>query len=117
LRDFLYCSLPASSVWIIGQIIIIIVAILEIGCHIFIRREIDRFDYRLTKVVRNTVEDVKFIISTMRCSVQGMALRMSPTNKRDKERLRQLKEEQDRIIRIIKGDKEVICQSTQVRIK
>jgi hypothetical protein len=35
-----------------------------------------------------------------------MALRTSPTNKRDKERLRQLKlrrEEEDRIIRIIKG--------------
>jgi hypothetical protein len=32
---------------------------------------------------------------------------MSPTNKRDKERLRQLKirEEQDRVIRIIKGIK------------
>jgi hypothetical protein len=38
----------------------------------------------------------------------GMALRTSPTNKRDKERLRQLQlriEEQDRIIRIIKGIK------------
>jgi hypothetical protein len=37
-----------------------------------------------------------------------MALRTSPSNKRDKERLRQLKlreEEQDRIIRIIKGIK------------
>jgi hypothetical protein len=37
-----------------------------------------------------------------------MALRMSPTNKRDKERLRQSRlreEEQDRIIRIIKGTK------------
>jgi hypothetical protein len=35
-----------------------------------------------------------------------MALGVSPTNKRDKERLRQLKlrrEEQDRIIRIIEG--------------
>jgi len=35
----------------------------------------------------------------------GLALRASPTNKRDKEELRQLKlreEEQDRIIRIIK---------------
>jgi hypothetical protein len=35
------------------------------------------------------------------CPCCGMALRMSPTNKRDKERLRQLKlriEEQDRII-------------------
>jgi hypothetical protein len=37
-----------------------------------------------------------------------MALRMSPTSKRDKERLREFKlraEEQDRIIRIIKGIK------------
>jgi hypothetical protein len=38
-----------------------------------------------------------------------MALRMSPINKRDKQRLRQLQlrreEEQDRIIRIIKGIK------------
>jgi len=44
------------------------------------------------------------------CPCCGMALRMSPTNKRDKERLRQLKlreEEQDRIIRIIKGIKKV----------
>jgi hypothetical protein len=40
------------------------------------------------------------------CPCCAMTLRMSPTNKRDKERLRQLKlreEEQDRIIRIIKG--------------
>jgi hypothetical protein len=40
------------------------------------------------------------------CPCCGMALRMSPTSKRDKERLRQLKlrrDEQDRIIRIIKG--------------
>ncbi|MGB7954913.1 MAG: hypothetical protein WCF23_13120 [Candidatus Nitrosopolaris sp.] len=54
------------------------------------------------------------------CPCCGMAWRTSPTDKRDKERLRQLqlrREEQDRIIRIIKGDKEVICQSTQVRIK
>jgi hypothetical protein len=45
-----------------------------------------------------------------------MALRTSPTNKRDKERLRQLqlREEQERKIRIMK---EVIWQSTQVRIK
>jgi hypothetical protein len=37
-----------------------------------------------------------------------MALRTSPTNKRDKERLRQLqlrREEQDRIIKVIKGIK------------
>jgi hypothetical protein len=40
------------------------------------------------------------------CFCCGMALRTSPSNKRDKEKLRQLKlreEEQDRIIRIIKG--------------
>jgi hypothetical protein len=40
------------------------------------------------------------------CPCCGMALRMSPTSKRDKERLRQLqlrREEQDRTIRIIKG--------------
>jgi hypothetical protein len=37
-----------------------------------------------------------------------MALRMSPTNKRDKKRWRQLqlrRDEEDRIIRIIKGTK------------
>src|SRR6266487_4425108 len=41
------------------------------------------------------------------CPCCGMALRMSPTNKRDKERLRQLRprEEEDRIIRIKKGTK------------
>jgi len=42
------------------------------------------------------------------CLCCGMALRMSPTSKRDKERLRQLRlrrEEQDRMIRIIKGIK------------
>ena len=42
------------------------------------------------------------------CPCCGMALRMSPTSKRDEARLRQLKlrkEEQDRIIRIIKGIK------------
>jgi hypothetical protein len=40
------------------------------------------------------------------CPCCGMALRMSPTSKRDKERLRQLRrrrEEEDRILRIIKG--------------
>jgi hypothetical protein len=63
------------------------------------------------KVVRNTVEDVRFIIApdTVFCLRCGMALRMSPINKRDKQRLRQLQlrreEEQDRIIRIIKGIK------------
>ncbi|MGB6672680.1 MAG: hypothetical protein WBE34_09615 [Candidatus Nitrosopolaris sp.] len=60
-------------------------------------------------MVRNTVEGVKFIFTTMVRSVLVIvALRVSPTNKRDKERLRQLKlrkEEQDRIIRIIKGIK------------
>jgi hypothetical protein len=42
------------------------------------------------------------------CTCCGMALRMSPTNKRNKERLRKLqltRKEQDRIIRIIKGIK------------
>jgi hypothetical protein len=43
------------------------------------------------------------------CLCCGMALRMSPTSKRDKERLKQLQvrreEEQDRIITIIKGTK------------
>jgi uncharacterized Zn finger protein (UPF0148 family) len=42
------------------------------------------------------------------CPCCGMALRMSPTSKRDKEKLRQLqlrREEQDRIIRTIKGTK------------
>ncbi|MGB6673343.1 MAG: hypothetical protein WBE34_12995 [Candidatus Nitrosopolaris sp.] len=46
-----------------------------------------------------------------------MGLRISPTNKRDKERLRKLqlrKEEQDRIIR---GDNEVHSQSRQVKMK
>ncbi|GEM_PF-2931642 len=42
------------------------------------------------------------------CPCCHMALRVSPNNNRDKERLRQLtlrEEEQDRIIRIIKGIK------------
>ena len=39
------------------------------------------------KVTRNTVDDVMFIITTMVCPCCGMALRMSPTNTRDKERL------------------------------
>jgi len=47
---------------------------------------------------------VRFIIICLCC---GMALRMSPTSKRDKEKLRQSQlrreEEEDRIIRIIKG--------------
>jgi len=42
------------------------------------------------KVVRNTVEGVRFIIATVFCLCCGIALRTSPTNKRDKERLRQL---------------------------
>jgi hypothetical protein len=41
------------------------------------------------KVVKNTVEDVRFIIATIVCPCCGMALRTSPTNKRDKEKLRQ----------------------------
>jgi hypothetical protein len=58
------------------------------------------------KVIRNTVGDVKF--SGLFCPCCGMALRRSPTSKRDKERLRQLQlreEEQDRISRIMKGIK------------
>jgi hypothetical protein len=50
--------------------------------------------------------EVYYCHNGMYCPCYGMALRMSPTNKRDKERLRQLQlrreEEQDRIIRIIK---------------
>ena len=45
----------------------------------------------------------------MFCACYGVALRVSPTNQRDKERLRQLQlkreKEQDKIIRIIKGTK------------
>jgi len=74
----------------------------------------------IMKVARNTVEGVKFIITTMVfCPCCGMALRMSPTNKRDRERLRQLqlrREEQDRIINH-KWNKEVSSQSRQVKIK
>jgi hypothetical protein len=60
------------------------------------------------KVVESTVEGVKFTFpyDGVFCPCCGMALRMSPTSKRDKERLRQLRfrrEEEDRIIRIIKG--------------
>jgi hypothetical protein len=52
--------------------------------------------------------EVYYCHDGMFCPCCGMALRMSPTNKRDKERRRQLKlreEEQDRIIRAIKGTK------------
>jgi len=52
--------------------------------------------------------EVYFFHDGIFCPCCGMALRISPTSKRDKERLRQLKhrrEEQDRIIRIIKGIK------------
>jgi hypothetical protein len=60
------------------------------------------------KVVRNTVGGAKFTFPMMGGSVlvAVLALRVSPTSKRDKEKLRQLqlrREEQDRIIRIIKG--------------
>jgi hypothetical protein len=66
------------------------------------------------KVVENTVEGVRLTIATMACSVLccGMALRVSPTNKRDKERLRRSllrEEEQDRILRIIKGIRSNSC--------
>ena len=72
------------------------------------------------KVVSNTVEDVKFIVATMACSVLVVALRMSPTNRRDKEKLRQSqlrREEQDRIIRIIKGTKKYPANQGKVKIK
>ena len=47
--------------------------------------------------------EVYFFHDGVFCPCCGMALRMSPTSKRDKEKLRQLKEkEQDRVIRIIK---------------
>jgi uncharacterized paraquat-inducible protein A len=53
--------------------------------------------------------EVYYCQDTVFCLRCGMALRMSPINKRDKQRLRQLQlrreEEQDRIIRIIKGIK------------
>ena len=58
------------------------------------------------KVVRNTVEGVRRIITTMVRSVfAAVRYYESPTNKRDKERLTrlQLREEQDRIIRLIEG--------------
>jgi hypothetical protein len=57
-----------------------------------------------------------FSTNTKACC--GMALRMSPTNKRDKERLRQLqprREEQDSIIRIIKGTKKESVQLRQFK--
>ncbi|MGB7953097.1 MAG: hypothetical protein WCF23_03880 [Candidatus Nitrosopolaris sp.] len=52
--------------------------------------------------------EVYFYYERIFCPCCGMALRMSPINRRDKERLRQSRlreEEQDRIIRIIKGIK------------
>jgi hypothetical protein len=52
--------------------------------------------------------EVYFLYDGIFCPCCGMALRTSPTNKRDKERLRQLKlrrEEEERIIKIIKGTK------------
>jgi hypothetical protein len=52
--------------------------------------------------------EVYFFHNGIFCPCCGMALRSSPTSKKDKERLTQLKlreEEQDRIIRIIKGTK------------
>lgn len=52
--------------------------------------------------------EVYFLHDGVFCPCCGMALRMSTTSKRDKEKLRQLKlrrEEQDRIIKIIKGIK------------
>ena len=54
------------------------------------------------------------------CTCCGMALKTLPTSKRDKERLREFKlraEEQDRIIRIIMGKKEVIVNQGTVKRK
>ena len=59
------------------------------------------------KVAKNIVEDAKFTFTIMVCSVL-VELRLSPTNKRDEERLRQLQiriQEQGRIIRVINGVK------------
>ncbi len=57
----------------------------------------------------------------MFCACCGMALRVSPTNQRDKERLRQLQlkreKEQDKIIRIIKGTKKYPANQGKVKIK
>jgi len=52
--------------------------------------------------------EIYFSYDGVFCPCCGMALRMSPPSKRDKGRLRQLRlrrEEEDRIIRIIKGTK------------
>ncbi len=53
--------------------------------------------------------EVYFCHDGVSCPCCGMALRMSPASKKDKERLRQIQlrreEEQDRIIRIIKRTK------------
>jgi hypothetical protein len=61
------------------------------------------------KLVKNIVEGVKFIIATMLCTVLVVVWHYECHQLiRDKERLRQIKlrrEEQDRIIRIIKGIK------------
>jgi hypothetical protein len=44
----------------------------------------------IMKVVRNTVEGLRFIINPMVfCHCSGVALRVSPTYKRGKEKLRQ----------------------------
>jgi len=52
--------------------------------------------------------EIYFSYDGVFCPCCGMALRMSPTSKKDKEKLKQIqlgKEEQDRIIRMIKGIK------------
>jgi predicted amidophosphoribosyltransferase len=52
--------------------------------------------------------EIYFSYDGVFCPCCGMALRSSSTSKRDKERLRQLqvrREEQDRIIKVIKGIK------------
>jgi len=65
--------------------------------------------------------EVYYYQKGMFCACCGMALRVSPTNQRDKERLRQLQlkreKEQDKIIRIIKGTKKYPANQGKVKIK
>ncbi|MDQ6862555.1 MAG: hypothetical protein M3044_01905 [Thermoproteota archaeon] len=63
--------------------------------------------------------EIYFSYDGVFCLCCGMALRMSPTSKRDKERLRQLQlrreEEQDGIIKSIKGKKYLVAYGTVIR--
>jgi hypothetical protein len=65
--------------------------------------------------------EVYYYQNGMFCACCGMALRVSPSNQRDKERLRQLQlkreKEQDKIIRIIKGTKKYPANQGKVKIK